>query len=139
MNDSINYLLEESKFIRSSYDSSIEETRKLERYALTLTGLTWGWYIANYGEPGYNLLIWFPCFVCFTFGIRSAAIHYRSVLLLRYLEIIESNYDLPDNTGFGGFHLGLSQGPPVMIAVSAYVFWIVLQIVTILVPFLLNK
>lgn len=136
MKETPQYLLGELEYVRKNYDAAIEKIRQLERYVVVITGLTWGWCATNIGRPGFVILIWFPAFACLLFGLRAVGIHYRTVLIRRYLVKLETKINVPDELGWGRELSTFNHGMPLLITITSYLFWGMLQIGTVIVPIL---
>jgi hypothetical protein len=77
-----------------------------------------------------------PSLITFLFGIRAwgnAKAMYRT---RDYLSKLETQIALPDDFGWGR-HLAKNEEP--RLAVTAYIYWVVLQFVTIFIPILLMQ
>lgn len=134
--DSINfnlaeYILKESEHVRKIYDARVVQTRILERYALIATGGIWSWCATHVDSPEVRLLKWMPAIITFLFGIRAWG-NSKAIQAARdYLENIENYISLPENLGWGKY-IKNNQEP--RLALTAYLFWAILQILTVLIP-----
>lgn len=128
------YLLAEVADVRKSYDAFIEETRRLERYAILVAGTTWGWCAAHFDSDAFRLFVWFPAIACALFGIRALGIHMQSLEARRYIARIESVFLLPPSTGWAQSQISHSRRLPAVVALTAYLFWVALTVVTIAIP-----
>ena len=135
--ENLEYLVKEAEYVRKAYDERVSQTRALERYALLATGLIWSWCATNYALPPVRILIWMPALITFLFGIRAWG-YAKSMYTTRdYLIKIERMIALPDDIGWGR-HLETREEP--RLAMTAYLFWAVLQLMTIFIPiFMLFK
>ena len=130
------FLAKEIEIVRTSYSALIEETRRLERYSIFVTGLTWGWCASNTTNYAFNLLIWFPAVACNLFGLRAGAIHWQSLAARAYLELVEREFDLQNGLGWASTQIRQSKGVAALSAATAYLFWAVVGIGTIVVPYM---
>ena len=128
------FLMKEVEHLRKNYDEFIEETRRLERYAIVVTGATWSWCAANTHNYAFGLLVWFPAFACALFGLRAAAIHYQSRAVRQYIANVEATFQLPAQLGWAGVQIQHSTGVPALVAVTAYIFWATVSLGTIAIP-----
>ena len=129
------YIIKESEHARKAYDNRVIQTRLLERYSLLSAGIIWSWCATNLTLPAVNFLIWMPSLITFLFGIRAwgnakAMCHIRD-----YLITIEDTIILPKELGWGR-QLKLKQEP--RLAITPYIFWIILQFTTIFIPIFIN-
>jgi hypothetical protein len=125
------YLVKESEHVRKVYDDRINQTRTLERYSLLATGAIWSWCATNLDSPAVQILIWLPAVITFLFGVRAWG-NAKAIYMTRdYLIKIENRISLPENIGWGK-HLRDNDEP--RLALTAYLFWGILQIITILIP-----
>jgi len=134
--DVAKFLLEEAKHVRNAYDDRMLQTRALERYALFSTGIIWSWCSTNFKFPAVEILVWMPALITFLFGIRAwgnARAMYRT---REYLFKLESEIPLPEGIGWAK-HLAKNEEP--RLAITAYIFWAVLQFFTLFVPFFLRQ
>ena len=133
------FLVEEFKHIQTSYHNLVEEAWQLERYAILVTGATWGWCATNTKSPGFALLVWFPSVACFLFGMRAAGIHFQLKATRRCMADIEKSFNLPQSISWASEQIRQSKGIPSFVAISAYLFWLVLGFGTIIVPIYFNS
>jgi hypothetical protein len=129
----IEYVLNECAHVRKSYDDRVNQTRALERYSIIATGGIWSWCATNPGSPEVALLKWMPAIITFLFGIRAWGNAKAIAATRNYLALVEQHLALPGNIGWGRY-LEKHQEP--RLAMTAYLFWAILQILTILVPIL---
>lgn len=129
----IDYVLKECDHIRKSYDDRVDQTRMLERYSLLATGGIWSWCATHPEFPEVALLKWMPAIITFLFGIRAWGNAKAISATRNYLARIERHLALPEDLGWGRY-LEKHQEP--RLAMTAYLFWAILQLLTILVPVL---
>lgn len=129
------YIIKESEHVRKAYDARVSQTRALESYSLFSTGIIWSWCAANYTLPPVQLLIWMPAIITFLFGIRAWGNAKAMYSTRDYLALIESTISLPKNVGWGR-HLKEKEEP--RLAITAYIFWAILQFLTIFIPIFLK-
>jgi hypothetical protein len=132
------FLLAEVEQVRKTYEEFIEETRRLERYAILVAGTTWGWCASHVDSYAFSLFIWFPAVACGLFGLRAFGIHTQSLAARRYIAKIESVFVLSGHTGWAKFQIAQSKGLPAVVALTAYIFWIILTLVTIGIPLIFH-
>jgi hypothetical protein len=128
------FLLKELDQVRKDYEGCVEETRRLERYAIVITGVTWSWCASNVHSFAFNLLVWFPAVACALFGSRAGAIHVQARAARRYIAKVEHALELPSHLGWGADQMQQSRGVPAIVAITAYVFWLVVSVGTIAIP-----
>jgi len=125
------YIIKETEHVRKAYDDRIDQTRMLERYSLIATGGIWSWCATNAQSPEVALLKWMPAIITFLFGIRAWG-NAKAIDATRdYLYKIENYISLPEEIGWGKY-LKNNQEP--RLAMTAYLFWGILQLLTILIP-----
>ena len=132
------FLVDEVKQVREDYQSFIEETRRLERYAIVVVGATWSWCASNTGSFEFSLLVWFPAAAVTLFGLRAAAIHVQARAARHYLVKVEHALGVPKTLGWGADQNRQSGGIPAVVAITAYLFWVVVSIGTVVVPLMLH-
>lgn len=130
------FLSKEIEVVLNSYNNLIEETRRLERYSILVTGVTWAWCASNATNYAFNLLIWFPAVACNLFGLRAAAIHWQSRAARAYLALVEREFGLQGDLGWASAQIRHSKGFAAFAAATAYVFWTVVGIGTLVVPYM---
>jgi len=128
------FLLKELEQVRKDYEGFIEETRRLERYAIVVIGATWSWCASHEDSFAFSLLVWFPAVACALFGSRAAAIHIQARAARRYIAKVERALELPIELGWAADQMQQSTGIPAVVAITAYVFWFVVSVGTIAVP-----
>ena len=160
--DSVEFHLKEYECLKKEIDSAVQETRTLERYALVATAGVWTWLLATSGGAR-DLIWWIPSLLVFFAGLRSVAL-YRAVQ--RIGDYIRDQLEacICDATPCGWEHYinpppvqngtgspqttAAEEKPPASVPrptarrsilfSTAMVFWVVLFLVTILVPVLVN-
>ena len=130
------FLLKEVEHVRNAYDGRVSQTRALERYSLSLTGIIWAWCSTNLEIPAVRILVWMPALITFLFGIRAWG-NARAMNRTRgYLVKLETTLSLPEDMGWGR-HLSENEEP--RLAITSYIFWSVLQFFTFFVPIFLIR
>jgi hypothetical protein len=132
------FLLKELEQVRKDYEGFIGETRRLERYAIVVIGVTWSWCASNVHSFAFSLLVWFPAAACALFGFRAAAIHVQARAARRYIAKVERALELPIQLGWGADQMQQSRGIPAIVAITAYAFWFVVSVGTIAIPLVLR-
>jgi hypothetical protein len=132
------FLVDEVEQVRKDYQSLIEETRRLERYAIVVVGATWSWCASNTDNFAFSLLVWFPAAAVTLFGLRAAAIHVQARAARHYLVKVEHALGLPNELGWGADQNRQSGGIPAVVAITAYAFWAVVSIGTVVVPLIMH-
>jgi len=130
------YVIKESEYVRKVYDERISQTRALERYSLLSTGVIWSWCATNYTLPTVQILIWMPALITFLFGIRAWGNAKAMYKTREYLAKIESVILLPEDVGWGR-HLKKNEEP--RLAITAYIFWAILQFFTLFIPLFIKQ
>lgn len=132
---SLEYLTTEAEHVRKAYAERVQQTRVLERYSLLATGGIWSWCVMHPEIPGVSILLWMPAVITFLFGIRAWG-NAKAIYATRmYLSEVEEYLGLPEEFGWGR-HLKKNQEP--RLALTAYLFWSILQLLTIFVPIFYN-
>jgi len=129
------YLLTEAEYTRKIIEDSAKWIEVLERYSLLVTGGIWTWVASNLHSPDFqaSYIIWLPVFVQGLFGFRAWCIYKDMVSMIDYLKIVETTVKLPNNLGWATYWIEKRSRPRV---VSGYLFWCVLQCITVIVAFL---
>ncbi len=130
------YIIKESEHVRKAYDDRVSQTRALERYSLLSTGIIWSWCATNYDLPTVKILIWMPALITFLFGIRAWGNAKAMYSTRDYLAKIESTILLPEDVGWGR-HLKNKEEP--RLAITAYIFWGILQFFTLFIPIFIKQ
>ena len=125
------FVMKEIEHLRKLSDNALNETRTLERFALVLTGVIWSWCATNFGLTKTVILIWFPALATFLFGIRAFGMYRYSLGIKKYILDAERHYQLPEH--FGWEKIEGRFGPELRV-ITSYMFWVVLQATTIVVP-----
>jgi hypothetical protein len=127
------FLMKEYEALRDEMTESVKETRSVERNALIVTGAIWSW-LAISNNSSYMQLKWLPAILIFLFAYRAYGLTTHIDSLHEYLIKIE-NLILPGKKlGFEQLH----QDRLTAKRTSAYIFWALLIITTIIVPALFN-
>ena len=132
---SAKYILKEFELPRKVYDESAKETRILERYSLLTAVAIWSWYLTIIDKPESKFFIWIPAIVTLLLGLRAWGIYVYVVSIKNYIAKLEIAHELPGNLGWersSKHHL-----PPLRV-ITAFVFWITLQALTIIVAVKIN-
>lgn len=124
----------EIEHLRTAHDIYIEETRKLERYAILVSGLTWSWCVANADNYAFNFLIWFPTIACNLFGMRAWGIHQQSKEVREYIASRERELGLGENGGWASLQIQQSKGKDSKSAKTAKLFWAIVCLGTFAMP-----
>lgn len=130
MEKSNEYLLKEFELLRKVYDESAKETRILERYSLLTSVAIWSWYLTSVDKPDNTFLIWIPAIVTLLLGLRAWGIYVYMISVKEYITKVEIAYELPENLGW---ELNSKHHLPPLRVITAFVFWIALQALTIIV------
>ena len=134
--DLSDYMVRESEHVRKVYDDRINQTRALEKYSLLATGAIWSWCATNLDSPAVHILIWLPAVITFLFGVRAWGNAKAIYMTREYLAKIEDSISLPKDVGWGR-HLRDNDEP--RLALTAYFFWGILQLLTFLIPIFIYK
>lgn len=132
------FLVKELNQVRKDYDGYVEETRRLERYAILVTGITWSWCASHTDNFAFSLLTWFPAVACALFGLRAAAIHIQARAARQFSVKIESALQLPNHLSWARNQQQQSKGAPSLVAITAYLFWFIVSFGTIVVPLIFS-
>lgn len=118
----------EREFLRNIYKDYSNETAALERYALTLAGVIWGWAGTNAHSHDEKLLFFAPALTTFLFGLRALSVYHLRELAKSYLKILPQpgGASEPSSWEFYADKNGLK-----FRAATSYLFWIGLQAVTL--------
>jgi hypothetical protein len=127
-NGHLSYVADELEFVRLNYSSQVEETQRLERYAVVVAAAIWSWCAAASSEIVVKLLIWLPVVSSVLFGLRSWAIGRQIEELRRYLQKVEHYVELPQPLGWERSRS--VQSLRVRVA-TAYAFWAILEFVAV--------
>lgn len=127
------FFMKEIEYLRNGIDDAIKETRSIERYSLLATGVIWSWCATAQGNAGLKIIVWIPCVITLLLGIRSLGISKEISTIDRYLERVEGMVGLPG--GFGWERNQAEKRSPFEVK-TAYLFWSVLQVGTIVIALL---
>lgn len=127
------FTMKEIEYVRNAYEERINQTRTLERYSLLATGGIWSWCATNIESPEVALLKWMPAIITFLFGMRAWGSAKAIYATKDYLLRLETYLALPEEIGWGKY---LTKNQEPRFAITAYIFWGVLQTLTILIPVL---
>ena len=132
--DSADYFVREQAYLRDTYAALRKETRELETYTLLAVGAIWSWCAANSGTGHIAYLVWLPVVIVGLFGMRAFGVYLHMRALNRYLSTLESR--LCDSTGW--MHFAAASDYRWIWPATAFVFWVTLTVLTLLVPFVLR-
>jgi hypothetical protein len=132
------FLTAELEQVRKDYDGYVEGTRKLERYAILVTGAIWSWCASHDENVAFRLMAWFPFVACALFGLRAAAIHFQARAARQFSVRIEQALGLPGDWSWSRDQQLQSRGVPSLVAATAYVFWFIVSTGTLLVPIIFS-
>lgn len=129
MDKTPDFLLQEYEAIRREMDQAVTETRTLERYALVAVGGIWSWIVAK-GEPQYDALKWLPALLVVFLAFRALVLTKHVDFIANYLTEVEKSFALPERLGFETRfkHHGTLK------RLSAYIFWLLLFLVSVIIP-----
>jgi hypothetical protein len=122
------------KMLREEIAKLVEESRKVEIYAVTAVAALFAWFLTHPTTPRLPLAAWFiPSTVVVLGFIRSTALFKRVGLIASYLRRIEDKYftdlDLP---GWERFYA--SKGGSNPLSFTAFVFWGALALASLVAP-----
>ncbi|MGI9487695.1 MAG: hypothetical protein ACR2RF_17815 [Geminicoccaceae bacterium] len=123
------FLLREHEAVRTELDEAVRETRVLERYALLVTGAIWSWAMSIDNEF-YSWLAWLPLLLILFLAFRAFVLTMHIDDLARYLMKIEKKFELSGGLGFETYF----QDRGKVKRFSAYAFWCLLLITSIIIP-----
>lgn len=127
----LEFLKSEAEYLREFYDSSINQTRNIEKYVITVMGIVWSWCIVNPDKQGVNYLVWLPFFVVFLFGLRALSIYHLACAARNYLLNIETTIYESSNFGWTKEREKAKYSTQFM---TAWFFWICITIAALLFP-----
>ena len=130
-------------YLRNTYTDAVKETRSHERFSLLSAGIIWSWYAINvmkqseqkdYSE--FSIILYIPAAITFLFGIRSWGISVYMKKIRKYMIKIEKAYHLPAEYGW---EQNTYNDHSRFEIYTVYLFWVLLQTATIIVPFLIKN
>lgn len=140
--ETIDFLLEEYKDLRNQIDQLLKETNTLAKYAVVLTGAIWTWLATH--DNSQFFLWWLPMLIIIVFGLRVWSLTLSIIELGKFVSGIEESPGLTLELGWemkcradranGGF---FSRNSPRFL--SAITFWIMLLIITVVIPLLVKQ
>jgi len=131
MSDFNAYLLAESQTLKTAHADAIRETATLERFAVALTAGVWTWCFSNPRSVIVPVLLWTPALAICFLGLRALSHHLYAVRLTARIDRIQEHFRVPDEFRWSSLTV-LRQSP--FRAGTAYAFWALAQVLTILVP-----
>lgn len=131
------YLMSEAEYMRKIFEDSAKWIEVLERYSLLVTGAIWSWVAANISNTEFQIkyIIWLPVLVQFLFGVRAWSISKDMASMIDYLKKIETKIQLPDNLGWATYW---DTNRSRYRDVTGYLFWGVLQCISLIVALLIT-
>lgn len=137
--DENSWHLEQYKMLRTEIMSHVEESRKLEIYAIGATAGIYSWFITRASLPSRAWLI--VILIPLLGGLRSYTLYKRIGLLSEYLREIE-NYVFTGNKKLPGWEnyfqsKSLTPYKKQGISFSSIIFWLTLLAITIVAPAIL--
>jgi hypothetical protein len=124
------FVSSERDYLRSLCTDYSKETSALERYELTLAGLIWSWGVAHSTAIGVKALFFVPVLTTFLFGLRALAVYQVREAARTYLEELPKISGFPSTSGWEHY---LQKNVHTLRVITAYAFWAVLQVITIVV------
>lgn len=103
MMDTMEYLIQESEYVRQSILPLINNLQALERYALLTTGVIWSWAATNSQSPGVRLLYWLPLLIQVLLGIRALVTWKSLYAQIKYLSQLERKIIGEEPYGLGTY------------------------------------
>jgi hypothetical protein len=124
------FYIEEYKTLKAELLANVEESIKLEIYALGATAAVYAWLVS---QEICKVIIWFLPFILCLFGsIRSYALIRRVEHIAKYIsEEIEKKNDCP------GWETYFRDNKKTLLSATVYIFWLGLLFITIVAPFFL--
>jgi hypothetical protein len=130
MENASDFILKEYEALRREMEEAVKETRVLERSAVLATGAIWSWLVGA-GKPEYELAKWLPALIVLALGIRALLLTSHIDFLAKYFIEVEKSFLLPSGLGFEQQFKRKGKAK----RLSAYVFWAVLFVVVVVLPF----
>lgn len=129
-NQTTDFLIKEYESLRTEMNEAVKETRTIERHAVIAIGIIWSWLALTENAP-YRQLIWLPLIIVLFSAYRAYGLTAHIDTIAKYLTKIESFFiTLDDDLGFELNHSAALTAK----RFSAYIFWILLCAMTIIVP-----
>jgi|SRR5262245_5577321 len=127
------------KMLLDEITKLVEESRKVEIYAVTAVVALFAWFLTHETEPPLPRPAWYiPSIVAVLGFIRSTALFKRVGLIATYLRRIEGKYftdvDLP---GWERFYEPKGGSNP--LSFTAFVFWGALALASVVAPCFLKQ
>ena len=129
MDKAPDFRLKEYEAVRREMDEAVKETRTLERYALVAVGAIWSWIVAS-RKPEYVVLMWLPALLVGFLAFRALLLTNHVTFIANYIIEIEKLFALPDLPGFETRF----KGKGTLKRCSAYFFWLLLVLVSVIIP-----
>ena len=124
------FYLTEFEAHRTQLGWLLQDYRALERNAVIAVGVTWGWLFKQ-TSPAVPKWAWFVPFLFAVLGsLRALGIAKASDALVKYMKRLEDAFSHANDPG--GWE-NFSQGSGRAQVKAAYVFWIILVLVTLVV------
>lgn len=124
------FLLSAWEHHRAEMSWTLAEYHRLERYALLATGAIWTALAATTAEDWDPLIKWLPFALTVLFALRASFLVWRIRELGRYLAAAERHFAVPP-----ALALESQPKPGRLRALTAVLFWALLLVATLLLPF----
>ena len=129
------FIIEEYKSLKAELQSLVKELRTLETAAIAGIAAVYAWLAK---DPANQVLVgawWIPILFPLLGAFRQVAVLSRIMDLSEYIQLTEKRLDLSAPQGWEGFiKEKRTKLRGKAIALSAFVFWFVLLLITIIVP-----
>lgn len=139
MERSVDFHLKEFDSLRQEIVSSVEEGRRLERYALVITSGVWVWLLTH-PDIQLPLISWWIPFLFTCIGGIHAYTQLKNIqLMAEYIQILETMFcRTGELKGWQTFLLEKRQTDPgeLRFRRSAAVYWVILFLATAFAPLL---
>jgi hypothetical protein len=113
--------------------AAVNETRVLERWALTTVAAIWTWLATNSDHGQQWWFAWLPVLVVSFFYFRTCALMNHTDGIAKYVRDVEREWPLRDPFGFERRYARSCNRT--FKRATGHVFWIVLLVLTIAEPF----
>ena len=130
------FRLAEYQSLRQEIAASVEEARRIERYAAIAAGAVWVWVLGQHASLAGALASLIPVLVSILGGIRAFALHQVTTAIAAYLLEVEDLYrqsSIPGWEHFSSFAANdVDQRPRAFerkyVSHSAWTYWLLLLV-----------
>ena len=129
--DAKEFLMKEYDALRKQIDDLTRELLSIEKWCLIVSGVIWSWLASTQNKSMPELIYWCPAIISCLFGLRVLGLHRSTLLAGKYITGLEKTLCLPKGFGWESY---LTSKRPLLIAIPAYLYWVLLIGVNVAIP-----